>query len=138
MESVRNLRKTAYIKPAGAIIYSVNLYGREWEIWPINYYVFAYNSIELMTLAEHINVRHQIKKLPEHLRIDTVCVLDKGVICNQHIDGKFDALPQAGSKLYVSKTTRSLLLFYALTSTYFNQVRLPNFRFTDYLGKITF
>lgn len=138
MESVRNLRKTAYVKPAGAIIYSDNLYGREWEIWPINYYIFAYDSIELMTLVEYINMRCQTKKLTEHSRIDTVCVLDKGVICNQYADGKFDALPRPGSKLYVCKTTRSLLLFYTLTSRYFNQARLPNFRFTDYLGKMTF
>jgi len=138
MESVRNLRKTAYLKPAGPIIYSVNLYGREWEIWPINYYVFAYDSIDLMALAEHIHERHQTKKLPEPSRIDSVCVLDKGVICNQRADGKFDALPQPGSKLYVCKTARSLLLFYALTSTYFNQAMLPNFRFTDYLGNMTF
>ena len=138
MESVKRLRKIAYIEPAGPIIHRANLYGKEWKIWPINYYVFAYDSIELMTLAEHIDERHQNKKLPEHLRIDTVCVLDKGVICNQRTDGKVDALPQPGSKLYVCKTSRSLLLFYALTSTYFNQARLPNFRFTDYLGKLTF
>jgi len=138
MESVRNLKKTAYVKPAGVIIYSDILYGREWEIWPINYYVFAYDSIDLMTLSEHICERHQTKKLPEHSRIDTVCVLDKGVICNQLTDGKFDALPEPGSKLYICKTVRSLLLFYSLTSKYFNQARLPNFQFTDYLGKMTF
>ena len=138
MESVRNLKKIAYVKSAGAIIYSDNLYGREWEIWPINYYVFAYDSIKLTNLAKQINARHQDKNLPECSRIDTVCVLDKGVICNQLEDGKFNALPEPGSKLYISKTTRSLLLFYALTSRYFNQARLPNFRFTDYLRKMTF
>jgi len=138
MESVRNLKKTAYIKPSGPIIYSDNLYGSKWEIWPINYYVFAYDSIDLMTLAKYIDEKHQAKKLPEHSRIDTVCVLDKGVICNKHADGKFNALPQPGSNLYVSNTTRSLLLFYTLTSHYFNETRLPNFRFTDYLGEMTF
>ena len=138
MKSVRNLKKNAYVKPAGAIIRSVNLYGRKWDIWPINYYVFAYDSIELMRLAEHIHARHEGEKLPEHSRIDTVCVFNKGVICNQLKDGKFDALPQPGSKLCVRKTTQSLLLFYALTSRYFNQAWLPNFRFTDYLGKMTF
>jgi hypothetical protein len=138
MESVRNLKKIAYFKSAGAIIYSDNLYGKEWEIWPINYYVFAYNSINLMTLARQINDSHHSKGLPEYSRIDTVCVLDKGVICNQRVDGKFDALPQPGSKLYVCKTVRSLLLFYTLTSMYFNQARLPNFRFSDYLGNMVF
>jgi len=136
MESVRNLRKTAYVKSEGPIIHLDNLYGGEWEIWPTNYYVFVYDSIELTTLVKHINVRH--KKLPEHSRIDTICVLDKGVICNQQADGKLDALPQPGSKLFVCETTQSLLLFYTLTSRYFNQARLPNFRFTDYLGKMTF
>ena len=138
MESVRNLKKTAYYKPSGAIIYSDKLYGREWEIWPINYYVFAYDSIDLMTLVKYIDEKHQTKKLPEHSRIDTVCVLDKGVICNKQADGKFNALPQPGSSLFVSNTTRSLLLFYTLTNHYFNQARLPNFRFKDYLGEIIF
>ena len=91
-----------------------------------------------MTIAEHIHEKHQIEGLPEHSRIDTVCVLNRGVICNQRADGKFDALPEPGSKLYVCKTDRALLLFYALISRYFNQARLPNFRFTDYLGKMKF
>jgi len=91
-----------------------------------------------MTLARQINDSHHSKGLPEYSRIDTVCVLDKGVICNQRVDGKFDALPQPGSKLYVCKTVRSLLLFYTLTSMYFNQARLPNFRFSDYLGNMVF
>ena len=138
MESVRMLKKTAYFKPTGAISYSVKLYGSEREIWPINYYVFAYDSINLMTLAKHIHKRHQIRELPEHSRIDTVCVLDKGVICNQLAYGILNALPEPGSDLYVCETARALLLFYALTSRYFNQARLPNFRFSDYLGKMTF
>jgi len=138
MESVRNLRKTAYFKPEGPIIHLDNLYGRKWEIWPINYYVFVLDSIELTTLLKHIVVRQQTKKIPESSRIDTICVLDKGVICNQLADGKLDALPQPGSKLFVCETTQALLLFYTLTSVYFNQVRLPNFRFNDYLGKMTF
>jgi len=136
MESVRNLKKTAYFKPSGPIIYKDNLYGSEWEIWPVNYYVFAYDSIDLLTLAAHIDKTHQNKKLPEYSRVDIVCVLDKGVILNMYTDGKLGALPQPNSKLYVSTTTRSLLLFYTLTSHYFNQARLPNFRFLDYLGNM--
>jgi hypothetical protein len=138
MESVRNLRKNAYFRPMGDITHADNLYGQEWEIWPINYYAFAYDSIDLMTLAARIHEIHETKKLPENQRIDTVCVHDKGVICNQLADGTFDALPQPGSKLNVCKTKRSLLLFYTLTSRYFNQARLPNFRFNDYLGNIKF
>jgi len=136
MESVRNLKKTAYRE--SYVSYPVELYGDVFKIWPINYYVFAYNSIDLMTLAEHINKKHQIKRLPLNSRIDTVCVLDKGVICNQAKDGKLDALPDSDSRLCVRETNQALLLLYALTSVYFSQVILPRFCFTDYLDQMEF
>lgn len=138
MLSIRNLKKTAYFKRSSPILEYEKLYGQEWDIWPINYYVFAYDSIELMTLAQHINEKHKAERFPEFSRIDTVCVLDKGVICNQSADGKIDPLPQPGSTLHVCNTSRSLLLFYTLISVYLNQARLPNFRFTDYLGNLQF
>jgi hypothetical protein len=138
MESVRNLKKISYYKEGGHIRYTNILYGREWEIWPINYYVFAYDSIDLETLAKHIDEEHKTKNLPENSRIDCICALDKGVICNLGPDGKFNALPQPGSSLYAVNTKRSLLLFYTLISNYLNQARLPNFRFIDYLGQLVF
>jgi hypothetical protein len=134
--SVKKLVKSAYYKFKGPISRTVNLYGREWEIWPVNYYIFAYNSIELETLGGHLKALNT--GLPEHSRIDTICVLDKGVICNQNDDGMVDALPQPGSKLFVCNTNRALLLFYALISNYLNQAWLPDFRFKDYLGLIAF
>jgi len=63
--------------------------------------------------------------LPEHTKIDSICVLDKGVICNRRNDEKIDALPQPGSNLHVVQTNVSLLLLYALTSIYFNQLISP-------------
>jgi len=137
MESVRSLKKVAYYKPAG-ITYVDNLYGKEWEIWPINYYVFGYDSIDIKLLAEYINKKHKEKNLLEDSRIDIVCVLDKGVILNQLSNGTVDALPQPKSKLLACPTTKSLLLFYALISTYLNQTRLPNFRFKDYIANMKF
>lgn len=137
MKMVRNLEKTAYIKPSGPIIIKDDLYGSKWDIWPINYYIFAYNSIKLKTLAKYMNQKHQFEKLPEHSRIDTVCVLNKGVICNQDSHGTINALPDPKSKLYVCETANnSLLLFYTLISHYFNQTRLPIFLFTNYIDRI--
>lgn len=54
LESVKKLKKTAYY-PEKMIVYNVNLYGKDWPIWPMNYFVFAYDSIELGTLAKHIS-----------------------------------------------------------------------------------
>jgi hypothetical protein len=138
MRSVRRLEKKAYFKPDGVIKYHDKLYGKEWEIWPVNYFVFAFDSIELADLASSIDQRHKAEHLPEWSRIDTVCVLDKGVICNWLEDGRFNALPHPDSKLYVCNTNRALLLFYTLISIYLNQTRLPNFRFIDYLGQLSF
>lgn len=136
METVRNLKKTAYRESYFSC--QVKLYGKPENIWPINYYVFAYDSIDINTLKNKINEKHESKRLPLKSRIDTVCVLDKGVICNKLANGKWDALPQPGSKLHVIKTNRALLLFYSLTSVYFNQAILPKFCFIDYLGQIEF
>lgn len=138
MKSVRNLVKTAFIKSVGPIISTLNLYGREWEIWPINYYVFAYDSINLMPLMGHIYNKHRTDELPEHSRIDTVCVLNKGVICNKLVNDFFSALPEPGSHLYVCETKQALLLFYTLTANFLFQTKLPSFKFLDYLGKMEF
>lgn len=138
MKSVRILEKAAYYKPSGVIIYSDNLYGKEWDIWPINYFIFSYDSVDLADLAAKVDKLHKENILPEWKRIDLICVHDKGVICNQLADGKFSALPEPNSKLMVCNTKRALLLFYSLISTYLFQTRLPNFRFINYLGQMKF
>lgn len=138
MKSVRDLKKTAYVKDTGPIMYTSYLYGKEWEIWPINYFVFAYDGIDMKKLAMYVGNTHFLEKLPEHSRIDAICILDKGVIYNQLEDGKLDALPGPGSITYYTETPRALLLFYTLISRYFNQARLPNFNFTDYISEIKF
>ena len=51
---------------------------------------------------------------------------------------KLDVFPQPGTNLHVVQTNRSLLLFYALTSVYFNQANVPNFNFNSYLGELKF
>jgi hypothetical protein len=138
MKSVRALEKKSYYKPAGPVRTSSKLYGKEWEMWPTTYFVFAFDSTELNTLASYIEQKHKEERLPEWSRIDTVCVLDKGVILNLLAGGTFSALPEPGSRLYVSKTNRALLLFYALTSVFLFQARLPNFNFVDYLQQLHF
>lgn len=138
MRSVRVLEKKAYYRRGGVMHETERMYGREWEIWPVNYFVFAFDSVDLRTLALTMDARHQAEQWPAWSRIDTVCVLDKGVILNQGPDGGFDALPEPDSRLFVCKTDRALLLFYTLIARYLNQARLPSFRFNDYLGQIAF
>jgi hypothetical protein len=138
MQSVRALEKKAYYQRGGALVDTDRLYGLDWEIWPVNYFVFAFDSVDLRTLALAMDDRHRAEQWPPWSRIDTICVLDKGVILNQRPDNQFDALPEPESRLFVCKTQRALLLFYTLIARYLNQARLPPFRFNDYLGQIAF
>ncbi len=137
MKSVRKLKKTAYTCKTGPIKHFHKIYGKEWEIWPINYFIFAYESINLQTLSKQVRHIHKKENLPLNSRIDTICVLNGGVICNLDINGQLSALPDEGSKLVYVNSENSLLLFYALIMHYMNQTELlPNFNFTDYLGNI--
>jgi len=135
MESVRALKKSAYILDAG-IERGHTMYGKAWDIWPINYYVFAFDSINLVTVAE--TLIQQTAFFPLERRVDMVCVLGNGVMINQLANGTFNALPEPGSEVKVKLTEKALLLFYTLASRYFFQAAMPMFRFLDYLGSISF
>lgn len=141
MKSVRSLKKKAYFKPE---TYSpfFTFYGQKWEIWPINYFVFAANSVGLENLADLIYEKHQSAQLPEWSRIDTVCVLNKGVIANaevkERVAGPLNALPYSTSHLVAFPTSRALLLFYTLISHILHQARLPVFRITDYTNQLSY
>lgn len=138
MKSVRGLQKTAYVTGEGPIVERKQLYGRAWEAWPTNYFVFAFDSSPLDVLTDRLNFLHLKDSAPEYERIDTICVLNSGVILNQIPPDMFDALPQPGSVLGYYETDRALLLFYALISRYVFQAEIPPFRFTDYLSKLNF
>ncbi len=139
MLSVRALNKTAYYVRGGPILSGVTVYEHEWEIWPTNFFVFAFDSTNPMSLMKKLDKMHLERTLPEWSRIDCICVLDKGVILNYSPDkDTYSALPEPGSRLFYSETKRSLLLFYSLLSHFANQMEMPNFRFLDYISEITF
>lgn len=142
MLSVRNLKKTAYYRQTGSdIVHTKTLYGKKWEIWPTNFYIFAFASTDLEQLRTRLEGMHLEQSRPEWSRVDCVCVLDNGVILNYiHHEDSFSvsALPEPGSRLVVSETDRPLLFFYTLITHYLNQADMPNFRFNDYLGEIAF
>ena len=113
------------------------IYGRVWEIWPVHYFIFAFDSVGLDTLVSALNTNVRTNNLPLWTRIDSVCVLDKGVICNKHPDG-IDALPGPNSVYYAVQTSRALLLFYTLICTHLFQAELPSLRLNPYVDKIIF
>lgn len=136
MKSVKKLAKTAFFKAGGVIINAVNLYGKEWDYWPTNHFVFAYESSNLDSIVTNLNGLQNADEV--HQRIDTICVLDKGVILNRWPDGKVSALPSPGSMIFTNYTTKALLLFYTLISVVLNQANMDYFNFLPYLQKMAF
>jgi hypothetical protein len=135
MKSVRQLEKKAYYKRKGAIEITHDMYGQSYLIPPVTYFIFAFDSINLTTLRDYINTVHNREQLPVHNRIDSVCVLNKGVIYNRLKNGMYSALPEPDSVLVSHETRKPLLLFYTLIMHYLCQSDMPDFKFIEYLGK---
>lgn len=137
MESVRALEKKAFY-PGGVILRDTNNYGQEWTDWPINYYVFAFDSIRLEKLKVYVDQYHSQNNSPPEKRIDTICVLGKGLILNRDSDGTFSACPSPTTQTMHTYTQKELLLFYTLVSHFLLQATMRNFRFIDYIRNIKF
>lgn len=139
MKSVKMLIRDSYYWPNGPIEYYNNLYGQEWREWPIHYFVFSYQSINLETLTNTLNARQAADAI--HQRIDLACALSQGVIINhKEIDGGFSVstLPEPGSTMKFVQTDKSLLLFYVLMANVLNQAKMDPFNIKPYLGNINF
>lgn len=104
--------------------------------WPINYFLFAYESTNPEKLVKQIEALHNKHDLPLHSRIDNICILNKGVVCNWNKENKIISLPEVESKLGFVETDTALLLFYTLIMQFLNQAQLPNFNFTNYIENI--
>ncbi len=138
MKSVRELRREAHLSFT-PFSQTRTLYGRGWtDTWPLHFFVFAYDSTPLMTLMKKLSEMHARDDLPPWSRIDTVCVLNRGVIFNQLPNGLYGALPEPGSALGTINTKHALLLFYTLISHTLFQAEIPPFEFKKYLGQMAF
>src|SRR5665213_203169 len=98
----------------------------------------AVDSAPLDSLSAHLRDYYNARTSPPEKRIDTICVLNRGIICNQMAGENYDALPSPGSIIANLNTKRSLLLFYALTSRYWFQTVAPPFNILPYLRNMNF
>ena len=136
MQSVKALEKKAYFNQKGVIVTTQTLYGREWNYWPIQHFVFSFDSPGLDSVLDNMNAYQNKNEI--HKRIDSICILEKGVIMNQSPDGMFSALPVPGSKAVASFTSKPLLLFYTLISVILNQASMKSFNLMPYIKEMKF
>ena len=143
MKSIRALKKRAFYKKEDGFpeddLKIHTLYGKKWKYWPIHYFVFAFQTTHSLTrLRRYMERKNNKESLPLWKRIDTSCILSKGVICNQYPDKTVEAWPDKNTKLISILTHRSLLMFYSLVSGCLNQAQLPNFKLSIYTDHIPY
>ncbi len=136
MKSVKTLTKKAFFERKGVIREKNRLYGTERSYWPINHFVFAYDSQVLDSVL--CNLNNLQANEPIDKSIEMICVLAKGVILNRLTNGFFSALPEPESTTVASHTEKPLLLFYALMSLILNQAHMNYFNLLPYLGDMKF
>lgn len=136
MKSVKNLTKVAYFRPNGVVRSSSFLYGKDWDCWPTNYFIFAYDSDKLETITLNLHAIQQHEDV--HKRIDSICVLNKGVVINEDDNGMYSALPSTTTPAKFFETEKSLLLFYIFISIILNQAKMNPFNPHTYIGKMRF
>ncbi len=136
MLSVKELEKSAYFVPNGPITHTQTLYGREWAYWPTNYFVFGFESRSIESVRR--NIEHLQLKQSVHMRIDSACILDRGVLFNIEQSGALSALPTSSSTLAGREMKSGLLFFYVLLSAIINQASMNPFNMTPYISNIDF
>lgn len=111
MRAVKSLKKVAY-HPGRANTVK-KLYGQSTEHWPLQFFIFAYESDSLETIRGHVERLNAGQ--PINQQIDMVCVLDKGLLVNLAESG-LEPIPMPGTKLVAKESSKALLTFYALIS----------------------
>jgi hypothetical protein len=118
--SVKTLKRDAYLKLELNSIQARQLraYYREFfdyegSFFPIYSCIFAYDSIKLETLAKYLNAYCVNNKIGIHHRVDSIIVLNKGIIANyDNIKKQYFERPSNSTALCFFETPRESLLFF--------------------------
>ncbi|MCF6734881.1 DUF6602 domain-containing protein [Blastococcus sp. KM273129] len=113
MLSVKQLSKSAYF-PQGSIQRVVTSYGRQWDHTPTLYALFALESGDLKKF--NTALKSHMTTLPLWERVDIGCLLSKGVLVNEQLDGMIATVGSSGSSLKVYESPNALLIFYLMLS----------------------
>jgi hypothetical protein len=130
---IKNLKKKAYFDNLSAT-YTKKLYGIHSMHWPIQFFIFAFESDDLDTVFGHIQQLNETQPIDK--RIDTICVLDKGLITNVSERG-LDSIPMPDTHLIAKRTENALLAFYAQINTLLAQTDSEPVNINAYLKHVT-
>ena len=138
ISTVKKFKKEAYSSRFVDIKPTTLAYGKEWEIFPTTGFIFAYNSIKLTTLKDRLTELQKDTDL--HNRIDSVWVLDKGMIINYNSTA--DSIPELPSNETILRCVNSenpLMMFVVhLQSIFQSGILQPKFLIQKYLKHVEF
>jgi len=137
VRSVKKMTKKAFIEQKGAIVSTVNLYGKEWKYFPVMGFIFSYAGIKnIKLLKDKLKKYDDLESLENN--IDTVCILNNAIITNQNPDGTIVVTKEPNTRRGFIRTSDSLLLFYLLMMHVLPQSWMRPIKMTEYAFKTTF
>ena len=136
--SVKAMPKKAFVAQTQVISHHTSLYGHEYSYFPTIGCCFAYDASCMDDVLQRLNEANTARGIPLDRRIDTVCVLRKGVITNWREERVISLTPTPDSHLVYIATDKALLLFYLLLMTTLNQAWMPPINLVEYAGSVAF
>lgn len=137
IKSVKKMTKKSFVEQKGAIIQTVNLYGKEWEYFPVMGFIFSYSAIkDIKLLKNEIEQNEDLENLENN--VDTICILNDAAITNRSTDGTIVVTKEPNTKRGFIKTQDSLLLFYLLMMHVLPQTWMRPIKMTDYAQHLKF
>lgn len=121
IQSVKRMPKDAYIKQPILNKQICTLFGGKYHYFPTVGFVFAFDSIGLDKLLVELSHIYEDKDISLENRIDTICILRKGIITNVK-EGSLHTTPDPDSRrCFIEEPNKSLLLFYLLVMNVLTQ-----------------
>lgn len=130
-KTLKSLERSAYYLPErGLVKHTQQAYGKEYDVIPPMYFLFAFEGPDPKSVAERLETIQ--RGLPVDKRVDLTCIMDKGAVVNLSSQG-IDTLPSPGSRLLGYRTEHALYFFHILASRYLLQVDIPNIALQRYI-----
>lgn len=131
MQSVKSLDKSAYFPTGSIVVNTTKIYDKEYSAPPTLYFVFAYESGQLERIAHALNEKQA--GLPVDRRIDSLAVLDRGMVLNATGEGNVSGIPSPTTSMAAYDSSNALLMFYLLISPYLLQYQFDAIKLQAYI-----
>jgi hypothetical protein len=116
----KTLRKLTYVEQTGDIRWSTTAYGATFDHFPMYGMIFAFSGIGLDTLCKQLWELQ--RNVPMHHWVDSVVVLDQGLLLYASAAGGWADRPAPGGRLQAVRSANSLIAATLMLQTAFGAV----------------